>query len=308
MDPIDLALEAAQSVEPAPEAEEPVVNPEAEPEAAPEPPTEAPPDEGKEPPKDDPKRRQKDLDRQAQDLRKKEQKFQATKERTLAEKAKAREALDQVEALRKGDARAILSSLGTLTGRDPIELLRELNLNLATDGKKPASVAESEALSALKKEIEALKAEQQKREAVEKTQAIESRVRQELGALVIADTFPELAAYAKEVGAEKAAAEMRQAMGALAQRGENVTTYDVCARAEVGLRKARAAQPKTTPGSDTRAAPAAKTEQGQSTPRGQSLAPSVASQATRARPLTDEERHREQVRLTEGVLADLGLG
>lgn len=318
MDPIALALEAAQeqAQQELPLAEatpsEPPPTPEAEPEPAPDAtpaePAEAKPDEKE--PKEDPKRRQKDLDRQAQDIRKREQKFKAKLDKWLADKAAHDAELAstraEAEALRKGDARGILASLGRLTGRDPIELIRELNLNLATDGKKPASVAESELVATVKKELEEVKAALAKREQAEQAQALEVRVRNELGALVMADTFPELAAYAKEVGPEKAAAEMRQAMGVLAQRGEHVTTYDVCARAEVNLRKVRAAAPKTEPGSETRAAPAAKPEQEQSTPRGQSLAPSVASTATRTRPLTDEERHSEQLRLMTGVLADLG--
>lgn len=316
MDPITLALEAAQAQQELPldvaPSDPPEVNPEAEPSESPA--EESKPDEeAKEPPKDDPKKRQKDLDRQAQDLRKREQKFHAKRTEWLAEKAEhdrqIKEIRERSEALTKGDARTILATLGTMTGRDPIELLRELNLTIATDGKKPASVAESERVAALEKRIAELSDSLKKREDGEQAQAREARIRQELGSLVLADRFPELAAYAKQVGPEQAAAEMRQAMGELAKRGENVTTYDVCARAEVGLREQRAKQPKTQPGSETRAAPAAaKTEQEQSTPRGQSLAPSVASTATRTRPLTDEERQREQLRLTEGVLAELGLG
>jgi hypothetical protein len=264
-------------------------------------------------PKED--RKRKDLHRQAEDLRKKNAKIQARLSKAIEAETRSKALEDLAQQMLSGDARTILAGLGRLTGRDPIEVYRSLSVALATDGKGAPPVAVPPEVAALKAELEQVKAAVQQRTEQEqhaaRLAALTSQVRTELNGFLADETLPELRDYAAHVGAEKAAVDLMQAMNALARKGEIVTSETIAIRANHGLRKhdwrTELGVAATGPGTSAAASAAAKTGAGQSTPRGQSIAPSVASTATRTRPMTDEEREREVARLAPAVVRELGF-
>jgi hypothetical protein len=244
--------------------------------------------------------------------------------------ASKREHDDDLKGLLQGDSRTILSKLSKLTGRDGLEVYREIGEALATDGKsardrkpEPPKVDEEARARMELLEAEANARREQENNAILLRQ-VHSTLTTEVGD---AERYPELAKYSETLAEEakqegrtingKAAAAfelLRRMQEVKAREGRDVTVDDICAIAEHRLRLKASKNPPVpangVPKNGAEAGPgptpgAVQAEGGTALP-GASLSPSAATQNSGARrPATEEERDREAVKHLDALFPGL---
>lgn len=221
-------------------------------------------------------------------------------------------------AVRSGDAKTTLEGLRTLTGRDPVQVLEELNLHIASNGKRreltPQERELQEKLTRIERtlEMKAANEEQQKIDsfiAQRKTQLAQS-------ASESAEQFPLLSDYAQE---------NPQAIGdALAEiiveggkRGEKIGDANAMRILEEHLNELsqRALKRKNgTAGSGPEhgtGTPSQKANPGQASKpalKGKSLSVSSATAASAKRELTEEELQEDAANFLPASLVNWARG
>lgn len=245
------------------------------------------------------------------ELRAKEEHAALQREREAVQALNQRLTSD-LNALRSGDARGIIDTLGRLAGRPGKELFEEIALAVATDGK---GTPESRKLKELEeryerrvKELEDRWEQERRAQQERETQAAIERRKQELVQLGSdASRFPAVA-YFVGLGKQKEVAETLTEYKMRAfDEGSPISDEEAVQLLESEL-KPHMPAPSPAPGGGTgnpHSAPAQKKPVSGGLP-GQTLAPSLTTQPVSAkRELTDEE-HRKALEQDQDFWRSLG--
>lgn len=244
-------------------------------------------------------RQYKDLGDKSKNLRRRNEKFQMELEQHTA---RAKELEADVYALRHGDTRTILSKLAKLAGKDPVGLYREMGEALATDGRaKPAEKP------AVDPELAAKLERLEMAEAARQAEAANAAILRGVHATLVpevqdASKYPSLAAYASANPAEAAKELLSEMLRIKRDERRDISVDEICVLAEHRLQSRK--EPTEAPsGSETVAAARDATRK---SPPGSSISPSTASAtAGKRRPMTEEERWNEALKLVPQVVSDL---
>lgn len=254
-------------------------------------------------------------EKRAKKVARREQEFQANARHFVAERDQFVAAWN---AVRSGDAKTTLEGLRSLTGRDPVQVLEELNLHIASNGKKreltPQERELQEKLTRIERALETKAANEEQARinsfiAQRKTQLAQS-------ASESAEQFPLLSDYAQE---------NPQAIGdALAEiiieggkRGEKIGDAKAMRILEEHLNELsqRALRRKNgTAGSGPEhgtGTPSQKANPGQASKpalKGKSLSVSSATAASAKRELTEEELQEDAANFLPASLVNWARG
>jgi len=261
------------------------------------------------------------VDSRAIELEKRAKKFNAKLGDWKMERQQMLAQHKQVQAdlnlLLNGDTRSVLSTISKLTGRDAVDVYREMGEALASDGAKRKEPEKDPELVA---KLERLEQAEAARQAERKNNALIQQVYQGFNKELETsqDRYPTLAEYASQHGNANTAKELLKQMYAIkVNENRDLSIDDVCALAEHHLSLRKRSNPQ--PGPDTRAQEA-KTGGGPETTAasedgnlgtempGASISPSVSTaSAGSARPATEAERMAAVARLVSANRKQLGL-
>jgi len=203
-------------------------------------------------------------------------------------------------ALRTGDAKTALEGLRQLSGRDPIAWLEELNIHIASNGKKKPKAPEVLELEARLERFE--RAEQAKAAQAEEQQALAfvAKRQEELASVAASaeEEYPYVAEFAAD-NPELIGQALADIIVNYAKRGRKVGDLDAVRMLEKQLEhqselseQARTKREKRTAGSEPERGTGNPSKPGQAqapTVKGKSLSVSAQTAPTVTRELTDEE-------------------
>jgi hypothetical protein len=234
-------------------------------------------------------KRAKKLEKREAEIRHNQQVFEA----------QARQFNAAFSALRTGDAKTTLEGLRQLTGRDPIKVLEDLNVHIASNGKKRELTPEE---IELKERIDRLEQtrqlETEQAEYNRAAQFVEQRKQQlAQGAITGEEQFPALADYAKDNQRQVGEA-LAELIVSAAREGRKLTDAEAMGMLdkhldELSQRTLRRKNGTTDSGSENGTGiPGQKPKPGTAQApvgKGKSLSVSAATAASVKRDLTEEE-------------------
>jgi hypothetical protein len=217
--------------------------------------------------------------------------------------AQAQQLSAAFNAVRTGDAKTALEGLRQLSGRDPIEWLEELNVHIATNGKKKPKSADVQALEERLNRYE--QAERARTAQIEERQAVQfvARREQELGELAASsgEDFPQVAEFAEE-NPQLVVEALVTIISRAHKRGVKVADADAVRMLEEQLQKqaelserARTKREKRTTDSGSGSGTGSPSQQAKPaaaqapTVKGKSLSSAAITAPAAKRELTDEE-------------------
>lgn len=261
----------------------------------------------------------RELHRKWLGMEEREQRFKRTKDETLQlqQNLRAQAGLLQnnLQALRVGDARTVLSALQQLTGQDPVRWLEQLNIHVARNGKQTEVAPE---VAEVKSELAQLRQEREQERLQLQAAREDQFVQQRLGQMVAlaqsnAEQWPEVSRYARD-NPNGVARALHTIKTEHYQRFGSAMDDD----AAIGNLEQQIGYFRSSPETENRASPQGvgarepavsqqtKPETGPQRSPGKSVTPSLASQVVTTREMTEEERLRDLAEDPE-FLAMFGL-
>ena len=235
-----------------------------------------------------------------------EGRFEKTKRETLQLQQNLRTQAgllqNNLQALRVGDAKTVLSALGQLTGQDPVRWLEQLNVHVARNGKQedaPEVIELRQELAEIRREREA---ERMQSQAAQEQQFVQRRLGEMVHrAQTNTEQWPEVARFARD-NPEGVAQALHQIKTEYYSRHRTALDDDgAIGNLETQIRYFRSSS-QTENGTPSQGVggrepvasqPAKPESNGAQRSPGKSVTPSLASQTVTTREMTEEERLRD---------------